>query len=161
MARILRSSALLVASAVSFASCGSTTPTITSRATTTVPVTRNLVVTAAVRHDLLAAGARLHQLPTRDYVGLDKGTVYFAFDPANGNFYAAAGLNPSPNSLPAQVGSQDDGAYNLFVRHAGSTSWTVYNDGLGAARGSACPVALPASVLAVWGWKPKSCFPPL
>jgi len=109
---------------------------------------------------LLDAGAKYHSLPSSDYVGLDVGRTYYAFDPATNTYYAAAGLNPSPTSLPAQVGTQDDGAYNLFTKVASSTTWTVYSDGLGAVQGTKCPVALPASVLAAWGWKANSCYPP-
>jgi hypothetical protein len=109
---------------------------------------------------ILDAGAKYHQLPATDYIGLDAHTAYYAFDPADNTFYAAAGLDPSPHSLKAQVGAQDDGGYNLFVRVASNKIWTVYNDGLGGADGSVCPIAIPASVLAVWNWKPKSCYYP-
>jgi hypothetical protein len=115
-------------------------------------------MTPAIIKSILDAGAKYHQLPATDYTGLDPGTAYYAFDPATNSFYAAAGLDPSPHSLKARVGAQDDGGYNLFVRLAGSTNWTVYNDGLGGADGSVCPIAIPASVLAEWNWKPKSCM---
>jgi len=36
----------------------------------------------------------------------------------------------------------------------------VYNDGLGAAQDAICPIKIPAAVLTVWDWKPKSCYPP-
>ncbi|MFI5034895.1 MAG: hypothetical protein ACHQFZ_01665 [Acidimicrobiales bacterium] len=159
---------LALAGGLVLAACGSSTPTTTTvPATTTVPVTtttvavtRNLVVTPAVRQSLVAAGAALHKLPTSDYVGLRAGETYYAFDPATNTYYAAASLDPSPSSYPAQVGSQDDGAYNLFTRMTGVATWTVYNDGLGGVQGAICPVTLPASVLAVWSWKPHSCYPP-
>jgi hypothetical protein len=86
--------------------------------------------------------------------------TYYAFDPANMTYYAAAGLDASPNSLQAQIGDQDDGGYNIFVRVATATTWTVYNDGLGAAQDVKCPITFPPSVLAVWDWKAASCFPP-
>jgi hypothetical protein len=57
-----------------------------------------------------------------DYTGLAPGTTYYAFDPVTNTYYAAAGLVPSPHSLKAQVGAQDDGGYNLFTRVASATS---------------------------------------
>jgi hypothetical protein len=167
MKRTLYASSVVLASALLLAACGSpsavSTTTTSSTTTTTnnssLP-TQNLKVTPAVIKSILDAGAKYHQLPPTDYTGLDPGTAYYAFDPATNTFYAAAGLDPSPHSLKAQVGAQDDGGYNLFLRLASNTSWTVYNDGLGGADGSVCPIAIPASVLAVWNWRVKSCYPP-
>jgi hypothetical protein len=93
-------------------------------------------------------------------VGLDAGRSYYAFDPSTNTYYAAAGLNPSPTSMPAQVGTQDDGAYNLFTKLAGAATWTVYNDGLGGVQGTKCPIMIPAAVLSVWDWNANSCYPP-
>ena len=79
--------------------------------------------------------------------------------PTTNLYYAAAGLRPSSHSLPAQVGTQDDGAYNLFTRAPGTTTWTVYNDGLGGVQGTKCPLVIPSEVLKVWNWKGKTCYP--
>ena len=156
----------IIASAFVLSACGSTA-TPTTSTTITIPVTtstsamtRNLVVTPSVRQSLLDAAAKYHSLPSTDYVGLDAGRTYYAFDPTTDTYYAAAGLNPSPKSLPAQVGTQDDGAYNLFTKLAGAATWTVYNDGLGGVQGTKCPIMIPAAVLAVWNWKANSCYPP-
>ena len=137
----------------------STTTTTTLATTTTSAAARNVVVTAAVRQSLLDAGAAYHQLPASDYTGLTAGKTYYAFDPATNTYYAAAGLMASSSSVQAQVGDQDDGAYNLFTMVAGASAWKVYNDGLGGAQGSTCPITIPAGVLAVWKWKPNSCYP--
>jgi hypothetical protein len=136
------------------------TSTTVATTTTTYLATKDLSVTPAVIKSILQAGAAEHQLPTTDYTGLAPGTTYYAFDPVTNTYYAAAGLVPSPHSLKAQVGAQDDGSYNLFTRVSSANSWTVYNDGLGAAQDSTCPISIPASVLAVWHWKAKSCYPP-
>jgi hypothetical protein len=172
MKRTLYVGPVVLISALLLAACGSpsavTTTTTTSSTTTSTTTTttntsrptQNLAVTPAVIKSILDAGAKYHQLPATDYTGLDPGTAYYAFDPANNTFYAAAGLDPSPHSLKAQVGAQDDGGYNLFVRLASNTNWTVYNDGLGGADGSVCPILIPPSVLAVWNWKPGSCMFP-
>jgi hypothetical protein len=158
----------IIASAFMLSACGSTvTPTTTTTTKTTTPVitstsavTRNLVVTPSIRQSLLDAAAKYHSLPSSDYVGLDAGRSYYAFDPSTNTYYAAAGLNPSRKSMPAQVGTQDDGAYNLFTKLAGAATWTVYNDGLGGVQGTKCPIMIPAAVLSVWNWSANSCYPP-
>ena len=122
-------------------------------------VAKNLLVTPAVRASLLDAGASYHQLPVKDYVGLAKGMTYYALDLTTKTYYAAAGLDPSPKSLQAQVGAQDDGGYNLFVRAEGAKKWKIYNDGLGAAEDATCPITIPSAVLKVWAWRLR-CFPP-
>jgi hypothetical protein len=87
--------------------------------------------------------------------------TYYALDTATHVYYAAAGLDPSPHSLNAQVSAQDDGGYNLFTRTSLRASWRVYNDGLGGSDGARCPIVIPASVLKVWHWVPGGCYPPL
>jgi hypothetical protein len=145
-------SPLAVASMV-LAGCGAGGAATTTKA-------QDLVVTAAVRTSIFDALAKSHQLPPKDYVSLIPKRTYYAFNPANRTYYAAAGLVASPHSLPAQVGTQDDGGYQLLTHKSGVATWKVYNDGLGGAEGSTCPIAIPASVLAAWNWKPKSCAPP-
>ena len=137
----------------------STTTTVASTSTTS-GATQDLRVTTQVRQSLLQAAAKFHQLPAADYTGLRAGETYYAFDPANQRYYAAAGLIPSPTSLNAQIGTQDDGAYNLFTRAMGTTAWTVYSDGLGGVQGTTCPLKIPPSVLSVWNWKVNTCYPP-
>src|SRR5665213_1561182 len=141
---ILLSSALLLGACTN--SSGPTTSTTDKAAT-------NLLVTTKVRQSLLNAAASSHQLPTSNYTGLQARRIYYAFDSATNEYYAAAGLVPSLHSLQAQIGVQDDGAYNLFTRAKGVSAWTVYNDGLGGAQDSTCPISLPSAVLAAWGWK--------
>jgi len=165
MPRTLFVASAVLASAFALSACGSTsapptTTTTTPTTTSTTALTRNLVVTPAIRQSLLDAAAKYHSLPSSDYVGLVAHKTYYAFDPSTNTYYAAAGLSPSPTSTPAQVGTQDDGAYNLFTRVSGVATWTVYNDGLGGVQGAKCPVAIPAAVLSVWNWKANSCYPP-
>ena len=156
LATLLTSSLLLGSCAsVASSSAGATSTTLAPTGGRTV----DLAVTPTVRQSLLDAAAAYHQLPASDYTGLRARETYYAYDGATHRYYAAAGLAPSATSLKAQVSTQDDGAYNLFTRAAGTTKWTVYNDGLGGAEDSICPLALPASILSVWGWKKGSCFP--
>lgn len=156
---------LILTGALLLSACGATNttaPTTTTAAatTTTSAATQDLVVTSAVRRGLLAAGAGFHHLPTSDFAGLDAATTYYAFDPSTGTYYTAAGLMARRSSLAAQVGTQDDGAYNLFTKRSGAATWTVYDDGLGGVQGAHCPIALPGSVLAVWHWSAHRCYPP-
>jgi hypothetical protein len=120
---------------------------------------RNLVVTPAVRQSLLDADAAYHSYPPSDYAGLAKGMTYYAYDALNQRYYAAAGLVPNSKSQGAQVGTQDDGGYNLFVKQRGSATWKVYNDGLGGAQDSICPITIPAVVRKVWNWTAHPCYP--
>lgn len=123
------------------------------------PIARNVVVTPQVRRSLLDADAAYHSYPPSDYLGLVRGTTYYAFDAQDQRYYAAAGLVPNAKSQGAQVSTQDDGAYNLFVKVRGSTKWVVYNDGLGGAQDSTCPITIPAVVRKVWDWTAHSCYP--
>jgi hypothetical protein len=119
----------------------------------------NLTMSASVRESLLKAGAAAHDLPARDYLGLAHGTAYYAYDAQNHTFYAAASLVPSPHSMRAEVGAQDDGAYDLFTRPAHSNTWKVYADGLTGSDGATCPLTIPETVRRVWGWT-RACQPP-
>ena len=143
----------------------STTPVPVSSTTlgptssTTSPPTSNLVVTDALRSQLVAAGAAQHNLSPSDYTGLRAGETYYAYDATTHTYWAGASLDPSPSSTPAQVASQDDGAYLLFDRPQGGT-WTVYDVGLaGTPEGTACPTTVPSAILGLWGWPPGSCRP--
>jgi hypothetical protein len=135
---------------------GSTTLETT---TTSASATSNLVVTDELRSQLVAAGAAHNSLPASDYTGLRPGETYYAYDADTQTYWAAASLDPSTSSTPAQVAAQDDGAYLLFER-ARSGTWTVYDVGLaGTPEGSACPVTVPSAILTLWGWPADSCRP--
>jgi len=134
-------------------------PTTVADTATTAPGTvQNLPVTAAVRQSLVAAGAASHQLTPADYAGLRAGETYYGYDPSTSTYWAAAALDPSPSSTPAQVASQDDGSYLLFEMPAGG-SWTVYDDGLAGVSGTKCPVTVPPALVTAWGWAPGTCAP--
>lgn len=120
---------------------------------------KNLVVTAAVRKSLFDADAAYHSYPPADYRGLAPGITYYAFDAQNDRYYAAAGIIPNSKSMGAQVGTQDDGGYNLFVMKRGASKWTIYDDGLGGAEDSICPVVIPLPVRKVWNWTMHPCYP--
>jgi len=132
----------------------------TTEGHTTAPSSKalNLVVTDAVRAQLVRAGAALHQLPTSDYAGLEPGRTYYARDLATDQEWAAAGLQPAPGSYDAGVANQDRGAYMVFTRSPGG-AWHGWETGLSGGPPGQCPVTVPASVLAVWGWPAGSCYP--
>jgi outer membrane murein-binding lipoprotein Lpp len=134
------------------------TSTTSSSAATTPATAQNLPVTNDIRSQLVQAGAALNSLPASDYTGLAPGTTYYAYDPVTATYWAAGALAPSPSSEQAQVSAQDDGSYLLFSRPAGA-AWTAHNDGLTARPGSSCPVAVPASILALWNWPSGTCQP--
>jgi hypothetical protein len=91
-------------------------------------------------------------------VGLTPGLTYYALDPATSTYWAGAQLKPSSSSLRAQVSVQDDGAYDVFHRSA-SGSWIATPVGA-SGPDATCATAVPASVLAVWGWAPGTCRAP-
>ena len=168
----------LAALAVAAAACGSSgssassTPTAStsnsqaSTQTSSPPPTtthtsakaQNLVVSDAIRAQLLAAGAAMHKLPVSDYTGLVHGETYYAYDPATGAHWAGAGLMASQNSIKAQVGDQDDGAYLVFEQPAGG-HWKAWPAGIPGSSAYSCAVKVPAGVLAAWGWAKGSCHP--
>jgi hypothetical protein len=141
----------------------SSTTLPTSAARTTPPATssaENLPVTDDVSNQLVQTAAALNSLPATAYTGLAPGTAFYAFDAATGTYWAGAALVPSSSSLQAQVSVQDDGSYILFSKPTNGT-WTARSVGLtGTADGSPCPVAVPASVLVLWGWAPGTCRAP-
>jgi hypothetical protein len=142
-------------------SSATSSPSTTAQSTTSTTASaqaRNLLVTDPLRAELVAAGAASNGLPSSDYTGLRPGETYYAHDNATNSDWAAGGLVASSSSQQAQVSTQDDGSYMIFVRPAGG-SWKVYDDGLGGVGGTPCPVQVPAAVLQVWGWTPGSCRP--
>lgn len=121
----------------------------------------DLTLTQEVRGQLVHAKAVENHLPDSAYTGLAKGTAYYAVDNATGIFWGGASVVPSKHSIRAQVSSQDEGGYNIFEMQPGG-DWQVFDaglDGPGPRTGSACPVTIPADVLAVWRWQPNSCDP--
>jgi hypothetical protein len=116
------------------------------------------VIDNKIRAQLVAAGAAVHRLTPKDYLGLVTGETYYAYLPARGTYWAGAGLRPSPKSIQAQVGNQDDGAYMVFERH-GAGPWRVWEAGIPGDNQFTCAVKVPAVVVKVWQWAPGTCHP--
>ena len=95
-----------------------------SSGTSTQPQSQAAVnekVTAPVRNQLIAAAAKINgNVPVTQYVGLEPGRTYYAYDPATKTYWAGAGLVPRSDSTAAAVSVQDNGSYNLFRRTAGA-----------------------------------------
>ncbi len=118
----------------------------------------NLALTTAIRSQLVRAAAAMDNVPVSTFLGLAPATGYYGYDPASKTYWAAAALVPNPASSIGPVIVQDDGSYLLFHQSAGG-SWIAQNDGLGGIEDAHCP-AIPASIVAVWGWAPGACQPP-
>jgi hypothetical protein len=127
--------------------------------TSATPGAQNLVIDNKIRAQLVAAGAAVHRLTPKDYLGLVAGETYYAEVPSRGTHWAGAALKPSPKSLQAQVGNQDDGAYMVFERH-GDGPWRAWEAGIPGDPQFTCSVKVPAAVLKLWQWKPGTCHPP-
>jgi hypothetical protein len=109
---------------------------------------QNLPVTTAVRSGLLAAYAAAKNIPVADVAGSVPGSIYYAYDPATGTYWAMAAYEPlSSDSLTVRVGFQD-GASDAFYRKAGSASWQVTLGGAPVICGELR--FFPASVLEAW-----------
>ena len=67
-------------------------------------------------------------------------------------YWAGAQLIPSTSSMAAQVGVQDDGAYDLFTMYVARRHVDVYKDGLGTIRGTHCAIVVPTIVRVTWHW---------
>lgn len=154
-------------SASSGGDAGQPAPTVTTTVTETAgtagtsspAAATNLTVTNAVRQQLVAAFAAGTGIKPSDYTGLVKGETYYAIDNTTGAHWAAGAVLPSMNSMRAQVSTQDDGGYAIFKQAASGGSWKSTDVGA-VLPGAKCPISVPATVLAVWGWKPASCRPP-
>jgi hypothetical protein len=119
----------------------------------------NLHVTDAVRGELVsAAAATTNGIPASEFTGLRPGQTYYAYQPDDQIYWAAAGLVPGP-SLRSQVATQDAGSYYIFRKPEGG-SWTAFLDGAGVNRDRGCPAGLPATVQSLWQWPTGRCAPP-
>jgi hypothetical protein len=80
----------------------------------------NLPVTDDVRAQLLEAGAGLTGQPASQYSGLEPGKTYYAYDPDNDTYWAAAALS-GPKTFQAGVMLQDANSYMIFRKTSGGT----------------------------------------
>jgi len=86
---------------------------------------QNLVISSAGKSQLTAAYVALKGISLSDIAGggPTAGSVYYAYDPATGTYWALATFAPSSTaSLNVQVGFQDGGEIGMF-RKAGGGAW--------------------------------------
>jgi len=159
LATTTTSSSAMTSSAATTAPASAAAATSPSASASPSPTgAQNLVLTDSIRAQLVAAGAKSHDLPASDYVGLVKGESYYGFDPATNTYWAGGALDPSMSSQAAQVSVQDDGGYYIFEEPSGG-SWTAYAEGLGGIDGGKCSVTVPPALVALWHWAPGACHP--
>jgi hypothetical protein len=78
-----------------------------------------------VRNELTAAFADYKRISPHDAAGISPGSVYYAYDPATGAYWALANFLPSLRApFKVLVGFQDGASIGLFTRIA-SGSWQV------------------------------------
>ena len=135
-------------------STGPTTSTTSS--STTASGVQNLVATAADKSALTAAFVTYKQVPGQDIAGTDPGTVYFAYVPSTGTYWALASFLPTSSaSQQTLVGLQDGGRTGIFTRASGG-SWTMVS--VGSAPFCPSRTAIPEPVRAAWGLNdPAAC----
>jgi hypothetical protein len=131
-------------------------PSAASSATTSAPVASasaataaavNEVATPALKAALRAAYIVLNHLSSSEVAGPLPGTLYYAYLPATGTYWAIAHFRATPHaSLRAQVGFQDGGDIGVFT-HASGRPWTAKIGG----EPFPCQGELPAPVFALWG----------
>lgn len=119
-------SASTAASAPPAVTSSATAPAVTpSAATASSGGIRNLAVSTAVRSELLAAFAAAKDIPASDVAGSVPNSIYYAYDPATGTYWASASYEPlATDSLTVRVGFQDGGSDGLFKK-SGNGPWQV------------------------------------
>lgn len=156
--------------ALVMASCssgGSTSPTTTSGAATTSSVAssssssgsasttsssspgiQNLPVSNTVKDQLTSAYVAFRNFKATDVIGTAPNSVYYAYDPSSGTYWAMSGFVPSQEaSYQVHVSMQDAGAFGWFSQKSGG-NWKAHD-------GSFPPWChadqfFPSGILVVW-----------
>ena len=118
----------------------------------------NLPVTDDVPAQLLEAGAGLTGQPASQYSGLEPGKTYYAYDPDNDTYWAAAALS-GPKTFQAGVMLQDANSYMIFRKTSGGT-WVGFRAGFGPISAGEEPCPVSASIRDIWQWPTGKCYPP-
>jgi hypothetical protein len=101
-----------------------------------------------VKNQLTAAYVAFHGFKATDVIGTAPNSVYYAYDPSSGTYWAMSGFVPSQEaSYQVHVTMQDAGAFGWFSQKSGG-NWKARN-------GSYPPWChadqfFPSGVLAVW-----------
>ncbi len=136
--------------ASSGASAPSTPASSPHPATTTTsppaPAAVNLPAPPGLRAELFAAYTAAKRLPADDFIGPLPGTLYYAYVPSTGTYWATATFTLSSTApTDAAVQMQDGGNTGVFSRHGGET-WHAEMGQIPFP----CPDQIPPPVAAVW-----------
>ncbi|MGD0881307.1 MAG: hypothetical protein ABSB09_07055 [Acidimicrobiales bacterium] len=101
--------------------------------------------------ELLATFAASKQMPVSYFTGPTAGTLYYAYLPSTGTYWALAHFGITP-AAPIQTGvdMQDGGDVGVFRRQTGG-EWTMTVGG----EPFPCPGQIPDAVMSVWGLTPS------
>ena len=170
----LRALFSMAAMGVAFTACGSpasstrTTVTTAGRSPShrTSPTTASSSITATsaptpttgagaqdlpannqLRAELLTTFAAYKQMPETYFSGPQPGTLYYAYLPSTGTYWALAHFGIT-SAAPSQtgIGMQDGGDVGVFTRQAGG-AWKMTLGG----EPFPCPGQIPDAVMTVWG----------
>ncbi|HVB91122.1 MAG TPA: hypothetical protein VND70_03380 [Acidimicrobiales bacterium] len=131
-----------------------TTGKTTTATTTASAAAQNQAATAALKSDLTAAYVAHNGLPADQVAGTAPGSVYYAYLPSTGTYWAIADFVPtSTASQQTMVSMQDEGCCGVFSEPAGGP-WTYVSGFLG----EPCPGQIPPELETLWGLQyPGSC----
>ncbi len=168
----------LVAMGVTFAACGSnatstrtsvstvgrspshrtsptTAPSSVTSTSTVTPTTgtgaQDLPASDQLRAELLTSFAAYKQVPESYFTGPQPGTLYYAYLPSTGTYWALAHFGITA-AAPFRTGvdMQDGGDVGVFNRRAGG-SWRMTLGG----EPFPCPGEIPDAVMTAWGLTPS------
>jgi hypothetical protein len=124
---------------------------------------QNLVVSASVRRELTSAYEAFMHFQASGIAGTLPNSVYYAYDPATGAYWAMATFRPSAAALKSKPGSplfneltdmQDGGDQGIFTRTSGG-AWQVQDAGVPPQ----CQIVkfFPKAVIAAWALRLYPC----
>ena len=115
-----------------------------------------LPVTAADKAALVGAFVAFTHDPASAIAGTEPGSVYYAYLPSAGTYWAFARFLPSPSASQSTLVSLQDGGNIGIFRKQAEGDWMMLAEG----GEPFCPTrsAIPASVQVLWGFKdPPDC----
>jgi hypothetical protein len=116
---------------------------------------QNLVVTPSVLSELQAAYVAYMQFPPSDIAGTAPNSVYYAYEPATGSYWAMATFVESATaSLNTTVDMQDGSNTGMFSETSGG-AWQVVREGVPP--GCGLLQFFPAAVIAAWALPTPIC----
>ena len=125
-----------------------TTSATASPSSTSGGAVQNLTISTSVRAELVATFVAHLRVPPSDVTGTEPGSVYYAYDPQSGRYWAIARFVPAATDpLRVLVNFQDGGNIGLFWRLAAG-SWHIGIAGIPPICGELR--FFPARVLIAW-----------